>query len=75
MILTQVDSQSHQPVLIKSLIEKIPLVTGVWVGCTFGGGGYSKALLEAGATKIIGIDRITFVGSLLKPIRKLIFPK
>ncbi|MDG2474563.1 MAG: 16S rRNA (cytosine(1402)-N(4))-methyltransferase RsmH [Paracoccaceae bacterium] len=57
MIINQVDIQSHQPVLIKSLIEKLPLITGVWVDCTFGAGGYSKALLQAGARQVIGIDR------------------
>ena len=47
----------HQPVLINSLIEKLSPVTGIWVDCTFGAGGYSKALLKAGAKKIIGLDR------------------
>tara|TARA_A100001011_G_C14275861_1_gene829216 strand:+ start:580 stop:1599 length:1020 start_codon:yes stop_codon:yes gene_type:complete len=57
MDIKRVDIQSHQPVLIKSLIDQIAPVTGVWVDCTFGAGGYSKALLEAGAQKIIGLDR------------------
>ena len=57
MTSNQVDIQPHQPVLIKSLIEKLPIVKGVWVDCTFGAGGYSKALLDAGAEQIIGIDR------------------
>ncbi len=57
MNINQVDTKSHQPVLIKSLIEKLPAVNGVWVDCTFGAGGYSEALLQAGAHKIIGIDR------------------
>ena len=57
MNIDQVDIQSHQPVLIKSLIDKLPVVKGIWVDCTFGNGGYSEALLKAGAKKIIGIDR------------------
>ena len=57
MDIKRVDIQSHQPVLIKSLIDQLAPVTGVWVDCTFGAGGYSKALLEAGAQKIIGLDR------------------
>ncbi len=52
-----VDNEYHQPVLIKSLIEKLPPVNGLWIDCTFGAGGYSKALLEAGADRIVAIDR------------------
>lgn len=46
----------HQPVLIKSLIDNISPVSGTWVDCTFGAGGYSSALLEAGAKKVIAVD-------------------
>ena len=53
----QDDLQSHQPVLIKSLIDNISPVSGTWVDCTFGAGGYSMALLEAGAKMVIGVDR------------------
>ena len=47
----------HQPVLIRSLIDKISPVRGTWVDCTFGAGGYSEALLAAGANKVIAVDR------------------
>lgn len=47
----------HRPVLIKSLIDNLSPVSGVWVDCTFGAGGYSRALLDAGAKKVIAIDR------------------
>jgi 16S rRNA (cytosine1402-N4)-methyltransferase len=30
---------------------------GVFVDCTVGGGGHAKAMLEAGATRVIGLDR------------------
>ena len=63
MNISQVDVESHKPVLIKSLIKSLPEVSGVWVDCTFGAGGYSRALLEAGAQKIIGIDRDPTVAS------------
>jgi 16S rRNA (cytosine1402-N4)-methyltransferase len=53
----QDDLQPHQPVLIKSLIDNISPVSGTWVDCTFGAGGYSTALLEAGAKMVIGVDR------------------
>ena len=57
MTIRKVDFPSHQPVLIRSLIEKLPFVAGVWIDCTFGAGGYTRALLDAGAQKVIGIDR------------------
>jgi 16S rRNA (cytosine1402-N4)-methyltransferase len=48
---------AHVPVLIDPLIKAVGPVRGVWVDGTFGAGGYARALLEAGAAKVIGIDR------------------
>jgi len=47
----------HIPVLIRPLIAAVSPVSGVWLDGTFGAGGYTKALLEAGADKVIGVDR------------------
>ena len=47
----------HIPVLIKPILEVVAPVRGVWLDGTFGAGGYARALLEAGATRVIGIDR------------------
>lgn len=47
----------HIPVLIRPLIAAVSPVSGVWVDGTFGAGGYAKALLAAGAERVIGIDR------------------
>ena len=47
----------HIPVLIGPLIAAVAPVRGVWVDGTFGAGGYARALLEAGAERVIGIDR------------------
>ena len=47
----------HIPVLIRPLIAAVAPVTGTWLDGTFGAGGYTKALLEAGADKVIGVDR------------------
>lgn len=47
----------HVPVLIEPLIDAISPVSGVWIDGTFGAGGYSRALLEAGAERVIAIDR------------------
>lgn len=47
----------HVPVLIDPLIAGAAPVGGHWVDGTFGAGGYSRRLLEAGAQKVTGIDR------------------
>ncbi|KAG1713592.1 Ribosomal RNA small subunit methyltransferase H [Nymphon striatum] len=47
----------HVPVLIGPLVAACSPVQGTWLDGTFGAGGYSKQLLEAGADKIIGVDR------------------
>jgi len=47
----------HIPVLLRPLLDAIAPVAGVWVDGTFGAGGYTRALLEAGADRVIAIDR------------------
>lgn len=47
----------HIPVLLRSILDAVAPVSGVWLDGTFGAGGYAKGLLEAGAAKVIGIDR------------------
>lgn len=47
----------HLPVLLGPLLSAVAPVAGIWVDGTFGAGGYSRGLLEAGAEKVIGIDR------------------
>ncbi|MFA8442358.1 16S rRNA (cytosine(1402)-N(4))-methyltransferase RsmH [Yoonia sp.] len=47
----------HIPVLIRPLIAAVSPVSGVWLDGTFGNGGYTRALLAAGADKVIGVDR------------------
>jgi len=47
----------HVPVLIRPLIAAVAPVAGLWVDGTFGAGGYARALLDAGAARVIGIDR------------------
>ena len=49
---------SHVPVLLRSVLEALsPVRGGTFLDGTFGAGGYSRALLEAGAGRVIGIDR------------------
>jgi 16S rRNA (cytosine1402-N4)-methyltransferase len=49
---------AHEPVLMPETIDMLaPARGGVFVDCTVGLGGHSRALLEAGATRLIGLDR------------------
>ena len=48
----------HVPVLTEAVMHYLrPERGGTFVDCTVGLGGHSKALLEAGATRVIGFDR------------------
>lgn len=49
-------SAPHLPVLIDDILKNVD-VSGVWLDGTFGAGGYTRAFLEAGAGKVIGVDR------------------
>ncbi|MEM7752851.1 MAG: 16S rRNA (cytosine(1402)-N(4))-methyltransferase, partial [Pseudomonadota bacterium] len=47
----------HIPVLLDAILEACAPIEGVWLDGTFGAGGYAKGMLEAGADRIIGVDR------------------
>lgn len=47
----------HLPVLLSPLLEAISPVRGIWLDGTFGAGGYARALLDAGAERVIAVDR------------------
>lgn len=47
----------HVPVLIGAIMERVSPVSGIWLDGTFGAGGYARALLDAGAERVIGVDR------------------
>ena len=48
----------HEPVMTREVLAFLqPEKGGVFVDCTVGMGGHALALLEAGATKVIGLDR------------------
>lgn len=48
----------HLPVLLSEVVEALsPCLGGIFVDGTFGAGGYSRAILEAGARKVVAIDR------------------
>ncbi len=48
----------HEPVLRVETVEQLePAGRGLIVDCTVGTGGHTEALLEAGATRVLGLDR------------------
>jgi 16S rRNA (cytosine1402-N4)-methyltransferase len=49
---------THIPVMTSEVLQYLrPEQGGLFVDCTVGLGGHSRALLEAGASRIIGLDR------------------
>lgn len=48
----------HEPALTREVLTFLaPQRGGLFVDCTLGAGGHSLALLDAGATRLIGLDR------------------
>ncbi|MGH9254674.1 MAG: 16S rRNA (cytosine(1402)-N(4))-methyltransferase RsmH [Vicinamibacterales bacterium] len=48
----------HEPVMVAEVLEHLaPAHGGVFVDCTVGCGGHARALLDAGASRMIGLDR------------------
>ncbi len=48
----------HEPVMTREVLAMLaPESGGLFVDCTVGLGGHARALLQAGATKLIGLDR------------------
>src|SRR5881227_3201710 len=51
-------ASAHEPVMVSEVVALLaPGRGGLFVDCTVGLGGHSRALLEAGATRVIGLDR------------------
>jgi len=47
----------HIPVLLRTILDHCAPILGVWLDGTFGAGGYTRALLDAGADRVYGVDR------------------
>ena len=48
----------HEPVMVAEVLDHLaPGRGGLFVDCTVGFGGHTRALLDAGATRVIGFDR------------------
>jgi len=62
---------SHFPVMLNEIIEiSTPAKGGMYIDCTFGGGGYSKQLLKFSKTVVKGLDRDSKVKEIGKKLEK-----
>ena len=57
----------HIPVLINAILKACGPIEGRWLDGTFGAGGYTKHLLDAGADHVIGVDRDPLAFELAAP--------
>ena len=49
---------NHEPVMVAEAVSLLePARGGLFVDCTVGLGGHTRALLEAGASRVLGLDR------------------
>jgi len=54
------EKTKHYPVMLDQILSIIsPQYGGTFIDCTFGGGGYSKAILKFPLTKVLALDRDT----------------
>jgi 16S rRNA (cytosine1402-N4)-methyltransferase len=62
---------SHFPVMLNEIIKiSSPYKGGTFIDCTFGGGSYSKKILEFSNTTVLGIDRDKKVQKIGKELEK-----
>ena len=55
------ENTKHYPVMLNQILSIIsPQHGGTYIDCTFGGGGYSQAILKFPGTKVLAIDRDKF---------------
>jgi 16S rRNA (cytosine1402-N4)-methyltransferase len=57
----------HIPVLLRPLLKAVAPVTGRWLDGTFGAGGYTRGLLDAGADVVYGVDRDPLAHEMAQP--------
>ena len=62
---------SHFPVMLEEVVKICsPIKGGVYIDCTFGGGGYSNKLLKFPNTKVIALDRDKNILNIAKEVKK-----
>jgi len=69
------DQTKHYPVMLNHVLSIIsPQHGGTFIDCTFGGGGYSQAILKFPNTKVLAIDRDKLTYKFANSLKKK-FPK
>ena len=60
----------HLPVMIDEVLKVCnPKKGEIFMDCTFGGGGYSRELLKFKETKVVALDRDTYVTKLAEKLK------
>ena len=68
---TLLSKSQHFSVMLDEVIKICsPDRGGVYIDCTFGGGGYSKKLLKSSKAKVIALDRDKFILNIAKDLEK-----
>ena len=69
------EKTKHYPVMLNQILSIIsPQHGGMFIDCTFGGGGYSQAILKFPGTKVLAIDRDKLTQKYADSLKKK-FPK
>ena len=69
------EKTKHYPVMLNQVLSIIsPQHGGTFIDCTFGGGGYSQAILKFTGTKVLAIDRDKLTQKYARSLEKR-FPK
>ena len=69
------EETKHYPVMLNQVLSIIsPQHGGTFIDCTFGGGGYSQAILKYPNTKVIAFDRDNLTENYANILEKK-FPK
>lgn len=67
-------SSPHYPVLLKEVLENMNIKdNGVYLDCTFGAGGYSKAILNKAKCRLVALDQDKSVLPFVNDVKE-IFP-
>jgi len=65
------EKAKHYPVMLNQVLSIIsPQHGGVFIDCTFGGGGYSQAILKFKGTKVFATDRDKLTQKYATPLEK-----
>ena len=67
---------AHKPVMLKEMLELLSPADGsMYVDATFGGGGYSRGILESAKCSLLGIDQDPIAEVFYEPLRSEFFDR